>query len=551
MRLLSQTAILGACAGAAAAQQPPPSSVVNSPHNLSALGPSVIRATTEEQVCIFCHVPHNATPVRALWSRALPTEAYAIYTSRALDAAPGQPTGESKMCLSCHDGTIALGAVISRPTPITMVGGITALPAGRTNIGTDLRDDHPISFRYDASLVAKDRKLRDPRALPSPFHLDSNLELQCTTCHDAHNNAFGDFLVSSNINSQLCTSCHQMGVTTVTGHASCDACHQPHTAPSGPYLLRGQTIAETCLACHDGTVVGAADIARDQRRPYTHDTGSPVDPPGQPWEHASCADCHEPHTMTPGPGRAPVVHGSFGLVGGMSASGSPITRASYEYEVCFQCHADGGGGGATRDPWISRQIVQGNTRLEFSPSAISYHPVEVPGRNPIVPSLRPGWNASSLMYCTDCHSSDTAPAAGGAAGGGGGGSGPAGLHGSSFAPLLAERYETADFTSESSHAYSLCYQCHERTSILSDESFPGHKLHIVDQRTPCAACHDAHGISSSQGKPMANTHLINFATAIVLPDPRTGRLEYRDLGASAGQCFLRCHGVDHSPLGYP
>ena len=36
--------------------------VIDTPHNLSASGPDVVRATSEEQVCIFCHSPHNSLP---------------------------------------------------------------------------------------------------------------------------------------------------------------------------------------------------------------------------------------------------------------------------------------------------------------------------------------------------------------------------------------------------------------------------------------------------------------------------------------------------------
>jgi predicted CXXCH cytochrome family protein len=516
-----------------------PSSVVGSAHNLSASGPGGVRAATEEQVCIFCHAPHNATPVRPLWNRAMPVEPYAIYTSRALDAAPGQPTGMSKMCLSCHDGTIALGSVVSRGTPILMSGGATTLPPGASNLGTDLRDDHPVSFRYDGALAAQDPHVRDPALLPPRVRLDANNELQCTTCHDAHDNSLGDFLVMHNSDSQLCNACHQVGTTTITAHAGCAACHQPHTAPSGPYLLRRQTISETCLSCHDGGHPPAANIAPELNKFATHDTRSPVDPPEPIIGHATCADCHEPHTMNAGGGQAPAVHPNFGRLPGLSASGSPIAAANYEYEACFRCHADGN----TLPPWIGRRIAQNNTRLEFSPSAVSFHPIQAPGRNPNVPSLRAGWSPSSMVYCSDCHTSDT--------GGPVAGSGPGGTHGSNFAPLLAARYDTADFTSENAQAYALCYQCHDRASILNNESYAGHRLHVVDQRTPCAACHDAHGIASSQGTATGNSHLINFATGIVLPDQGTGRLEFRDTGVFSGECFLSCHGHTHSPSRYP
>lgn len=534
-RTLMLMVALGAASPALAQQ-----SVVDSPHNLSAGGPGAIRASSEEQVCIFCHAPHNASPIRPLWNRAMPTDAYAIYTSRALDAEPGQPTGSSKMCLSCHDGTIALGSVVSRDTPIGMVGGVVTIPPGPSNLGTDLRDDHPISFPYDSSLAVSDPKLKDPSLLPHEVRLDENRELQCTACHDAHDDSLGKFLVMHNENSQLCLSCHQVGTTTIAEHQQCSACHQPHTAPSGPYLLREPTIAGTCTTCHDGTHAGAADIASELTRVSTHETFSQVDPPEPLENHASCVDCHEAHTMMPSVATvAPDMPGNFGRVSGVTGSGVPIAVANYEYEVCFKCHADS----ATMGPWIPRDIVQNNTRLEFGATAISAHPVITLGQNMDVPSLKPGWTPSSMVRCADCHGSDTGAAHGGF--------GPDGLHGSGEQPLLVAAYSTADYTSESEAAYALCYTCHDRNSILRDDSFTEHTSHIVDQRVPCAACHDGHGIASSQGSPTGNTHLINFATNIVSPDPITGRREYVDTGMGTGNCTVSCHGVTHTNTVYP
>lgn len=511
--------------------------IANSPHNLSASGPGAVRASIESEVCIFCHTPHSASPVLPLWNRATPAASYSIYASRSLDAVPGQPTGASKMCLSCHDGTIALGAVLSRSTPISM-SGFATMPPGHANIGTDLRDDHPISFRFDSALAARDPKLRAPAALPPEIRLDANAELQCTACHDAHDNSLGDFLVMRNSASQLCLSCHEVGSTSIAAHRDCAECHQPHAAPSGPFLLRRPTVTETCLRCHNGLMPGAADIASDLRRFSVHDsTGRPAHP-AEPHESTDCTSCHEPHTMGHGSAPAPSIHPSMGRRPGINASGSPVRQATHEYETCFECHGDR----TRRQPSIARRIIQNNTRLQFSPSAISSHPVVAQGRNPRIPSLLPHLSSGSLIHCSDCHASDTGRSAGGA--------GPSGVHGSNFGPLLKARYETADYTSESASVYALCYACHDRASILADESFRGHRRHIVDLRTPCAACHDAHGISSTQGSPSANTHLMNFASSIVFPDPTTGRFEFRDTGVFSGECFLSCHGVSHSPRTY-
>ncbi|MBL8761157.1 MAG: hypothetical protein JNL50_07630 [Phycisphaerae bacterium] len=544
--MTARTALLGAVL-AAAAVRAQTVSMVSSPHDLSAGSAANIRAASEDQVCIFCHTTHNASPIAPLWNRAVSPQAYAVYTSRSLDARPGQPTGDSKLCLSCHDGTIALGSVLNRgltlgdvATPIQMSGGVTTMPHGPGNIGTDLRDDHPISFRYDSALAGKDGRLRDPAGLPHQIKLDPNRELQCTTCHDAHNNAFGKFLVMRNTNSELCVSCHAIADTDIQGHARCIDCHQSHTAPSGPHLLKQRTATRTCTSCHDGSHPGAVDIASDITKISAHDTSGVGNPDAALQSQSSCTSCHDPHTMRRGTGARSTGTGPrtgslgrLGQISGVNASGSPVRVATAEQEVCFKCHADGN----TVPPIVPRKISNNNTRLQFSPGAVSMHPVGTPGRASQVPSLRPGWSASSTMRCGDCHGSDAGA--------------PAGIHGSNNPGLLVAAYETRDFTGESAATYALCYQCHDRASILDNRSFPGHKLHIVDKQTPCAACHDAHGIPSGQGRLANNSHLINFATAIVFPDRATGKLEYRDTGGFTGECFLSCHGVDHSPKRYP
>jgi predicted CXXCH cytochrome family protein len=521
-------------------------SVVNSPHNLSATGPGAIRAASEQEICIFCHTPHNATPVQPLWNRSTPVSAYRMYSSSRLQAAPGQPTGSSKLCLSCHDGTIALGQVASRAAPIAMVGGVTTLPPGPTNLGTDLSGDHPISFHYDANLAARNPRIKDPAALPPQTRLDANQEMQCTSCHDAHNNAMGDFLVMDNTNSQLCNSCHQVGQTTVNGHAQCADCHQPHKAPSGPFLLKGAKVTDTCLICHSGQSGAGqgANIAVELTKFSRHDTSSPVDEPNHIPNGVTCSDCHAPHTMQTIPAVAPFVAGNFGRITGVNASGAEVEAAQFQYEVCYKCHADQPADLPPSALTVSRIITQQNKRLQFAPSAVSFHPVQGPGKNPDVPSLIPasGLTSASTIYCTDCHSSDASPAAGGA--------GARGPHGSTHPGLLMARYETADGTAESAAAYALCYRCHDRTSILSDQTFV-HNRHVVLSNTPCSACHDAHGISSVQGTVANNSHLINFDSSIVQRDPVTNRLEYTTLGPRAGQCFLSCHGVAHSPKSYP
>ena len=142
---------------------------------------------------------------------------------------------------------------------------------------------------------------------------------------------------------------------------------------------------------------------------------------------------------------------------------------------------------------------------------------------------------ATIIYGTDCHNSDSK-------------SGTKGPHGSNYPNLLAYRYETSDFTQENESSYALCYHCHSRNSILNDESFTKHRIHL-EEEIPCSACHDAHGISSAQGTSSNNSHLINFDISIV-KENSSGRLEFQDTGTFSGRCYLKCHGKEHSPEEY-
>ena len=184
-------------------ESPLAQSIVNSVHNLSVSGPGNIKADSESEICIFCHTPHNSSPRTPLWNKQETGIIYTLYSSSTMQSAPGQPDGTSILCLSCHDGTIALGNVLSRDIDIEFSGGITVMPDGTTNLMTDLSDDHPVSLLYNSSVAASDGELVDPAGLTGPVKL-RNEKMQCTSCHDPHNDMLGKFLVVSNQYSDLC-----------------------------------------------------------------------------------------------------------------------------------------------------------------------------------------------------------------------------------------------------------------------------------------------------------------------------------------------------------
>lgn len=557
--------------------------VANTVHNLSVSGPGAVRATSETEICIFCHTPHRAAPSGPLWNRRDPGATYTPYSSSTAAASPGQPTGASILCLSCHDGTIALGDVLSRTQPIPLAGGVTTIPSGPGRLGTDLSDDHPISFVYSSGLASQNGELVDPSALTGVVRLDASGQLQCTSCHDPHDDTYGRFLVMDNTGSTLCRTCHVKDGWNQTPHNlsgagwnnippdpwpaaegntvsdnACQNCHRPHSAGGRERLLNFQVEEDNCIACHNGNVANEnvwAEFSKATRHPVQDNSGvhDPSEPAVISARHVECADCHNPHAARAGGGTPP---GPLTRVRGVSSGGSEIDPLTEEYQLCYRCHGDSPN---RPPPPTTRQIAQTNTRLEFDPVNPSFHPVESVGRNGNVPSLIAPLNENSRITCSDCHNNDSGPNAGGG--------GPNGPHGSIYNSLLERQYLTQDPTPESQDAYALCYKCHDRNSILNDESFSEHSRHITGREggmggggmggggmgglsTPCNVCHDPHGISATQGNATNNSNLINFDTSVVQPN-RQGQLRFEDRGQFAGACYLSCHNRNHNPETYP
>jgi hypothetical protein len=200
-----------------------PLSDLDNKHNLSNQSNNTIKAqplSTDgtDQICIFCHTPHSATPDSPLWSRPDPaTNIFPIYGNPlviggGLDALTGgvsgqtsrsqyntaalYPNGASRMCLSCHDGVTAIG-LLNDGTTINMSGGATNLVGYNSTSPAiiNLSTSHPISFIYDGDVLADLLGFTGPGydagsyVLPDgtvDTPLDGQSRMQCTTCHDPH-----------------------------------------------------------------------------------------------------------------------------------------------------------------------------------------------------------------------------------------------------------------------------------------------------------------------------------------------------------------------------
>lgn len=261
------------------------SSIVNTKHDLSVVstGATIKSRITASggttEICVFCHTPHTATTDAPLWNRANPVGSYMTYTSDVLSAlnypaiedplsvgASGyQVHVKTRICMSCHDGTIALGSLVNLPTgislPIPMQGAVGGkMPSTAAGyLGTDLRDDHPVAVIHDP---ARDPELQAitgsnvrvytlAAGRVTPTNSNGGY-VECTSCHDVHDNQFGKFLIDSNAGSKICVSCHnKSGDDSSLPNESVHSNPNINTpyAPGTPAL--GTTVQNVkCMDCH-------------------------------------------------------------------------------------------------------------------------------------------------------------------------------------------------------------------------------------------------------------------------------------------------------------
>jgi predicted CXXCH cytochrome family protein len=166
-------------------------SVLHTKHNFSATntggainggfdarsgGPDGQHTTNTTEICVFCHTPHGAdqTAYAPLWNRMQTSASFTRFSNLnrwSFDSQEAPVGSVSIACLSCHDGTQAVGTLINTAGSDTnttgysmsefvtmssldapdgpLFGGARATTFGdMIYIGTDLSNDHPISMQY-------------------------------------------------------------------------------------------------------------------------------------------------------------------------------------------------------------------------------------------------------------------------------------------------------------------------------------------------------------------------------------------------------------------
>jgi len=240
--------IFAALAPGLAGAQITPGRINNTPHDL------VISSTDDSkgEICVFCHTPHGArTDIAApLWNKPATGSTYTTYDSTTMDGVLLTVGSVSIACLTCHDGTQAMDAVINEPgTGLGDDGDLNALgimpPFSAARLGVDLRDDHPIGIQYggfDAGSGKIDPDFKgtgeglstDIGSLGLPrWWVDTSVGttsvrektdmilytrdnggnnqpfVECASCHDPHSGGGSpNFMRIANANSNVCLACH-------------------------------------------------------------------------------------------------------------------------------------------------------------------------------------------------------------------------------------------------------------------------------------------------------------------------------------------------------
>ena len=582
--------------------------LIGSRHDLGVTGGSSVKSAAADS-CVFCHAPHNVlSAVTPLWDHQLSSQTYTTYNSSSYNAGAQSPSGgSSKLCLSCHDGTVAVGLTIAQGS-IATSGAMSPTDI----LGTNLSSGHPVSMT-----PVNDGQLAASLFGTPPSTKDSSVKLvsgkvECITCHDPHvpNNdpSLPMFLARSNANGALCLACHEPAVAqpnalngwptgshaTATntvppsagvgpyGPVSTNACSSCHGAHRNGAAARNLKSAEeaACATCHGGTNVspGLLNVMAVFAKTYSHPATTVAgahDPaealPVNSTRHAECPDCHNSHSASAQVGAAlpPSVQASVAGASGYDGAGA-LKPATREYQVCFKCHAD-----STNKPQNSTYQTYGRTPSRYPQGLMpagSPAPPPMPsdqynvrrqfmssiGHNVMGTSVVTTANATLRAYMLNVDGTNNtsrpltttsqlycSDCHNNDQARSFNGTGPNGPHGSSYPHLLQMNLYQEPSGGGSGNSTAGRALCNKCHTLTNLNNMRPHGPHMS---YGCTTCHDPHGVIG--GTAGANRATMNFDTAIVTK--ASTYFGYYSNGSAAGQsgCYVVCHGKSHNPITY-
>lgn len=235
-------------------QVTPGAGLLGTPHDFA--GGNGIATTETVGLCTFCHTPHKAISTQLLWNHTLSINTFSWDVAKTTagttfpSIAGGTYKGPTAKCLSCHDGSVAVGDIAwFKEEARTGANALTTLKMGDIDPkfvianGANMAGNHPVAMPYPAhnavntyngtttgAAAALSEWQADPTALASAnirlFNDDGTgaitagvvagkTGIECSTCHDPHNKASRDdwFLRgkaqgSTQGDGYLCLQCH-------------------------------------------------------------------------------------------------------------------------------------------------------------------------------------------------------------------------------------------------------------------------------------------------------------------------------------------------------
>ena len=283
-RLTGSVAVVFLAMGVLVSQQAL-AQITSTKHNLTPTGTGTNKFTPSTgaagaEICVFCHTPHGAdtTAVVPLWNRVLAAPAtytsYAALATSTLQGATAPVGSVSIACLSCHDGVQAMNTMINQPGSggynatgaawsgswagtNQSAGQITNVGTSYGNLGTDLKNDHPIGIQYaggpSGALPAVGTDYTSAMFKDPDFNTAKSASLNSQPVWWVETGTAGRQKTDMQLYTRTPAS-YIFGTSTIASTVAqpfveCGSCHDPHTVNT-TFLRIANTGSAVCLACH-------------------------------------------------------------------------------------------------------------------------------------------------------------------------------------------------------------------------------------------------------------------------------------------------------------
>ena len=211
-------------------------------------------STSAPGLCTFCHTPHKANSTALLWNHTLSSATFTWGDATSTTGGTAYPAilggtykGPTAKCLSCHDGSVAVGDVYwydeaARHGGSALDTNMITDDTHRVGFGASMTGNHPVampypfagtSSTYNAKTTGSGVEITEFRADPRNINLTAirlfkessgdvvagaasgNAGIECSSCHDPHNKQAKDAMFlrakltgGTAVSGYICLQCH-------------------------------------------------------------------------------------------------------------------------------------------------------------------------------------------------------------------------------------------------------------------------------------------------------------------------------------------------------